>query len=152
MRRRQLRGEAAFGIVRRDPRGQRGGMNPAVNAPATYPPGEERANVITHGVGLALSVAGLAVLVTRSVWGGDAWRVTATAIFGVTLVPLSTSSMLDHRFRVEKTKRLLRTFDHAAIFLLIAGTVTPFLLVNLAEPGVGVCSASAGRWRRRGSR
>ena len=58
MRRRQLRGEAAFRIVRRDTRVKRGGMNPAVNAPATYPPGEERANVITHGVGLALSVTG----------------------------------------------------------------------------------------------
>ena len=66
--------------------------------------------------GVGVERDGLAVLVTRSVRGGDAWRVTATAIFGVTLVPLSTSSMLDHRFRDEKTKRLLRTFDHAAIF------------------------------------
>lgn len=106
-------------------------MKPAVNAPATYTPGEERANVITHGLGLALSVVGLAVLVTLAGRRGDAWRVTATAIFGATLVLLYTSSTLYHSFRNEGTKRLLRKFDHAAIFLLIAGTYTPFLLVNL---------------------
>jgi hemolysin III len=106
-------------------------MKPAVNAPATYTPGEERANVITHGLGLALSVVGLAVLVTLAGRRGDAWRVTATAIFGATLVLLYMSSTLYHSFRNEGTKRLLRKFDHAAIFLLIAGTYTPFLLVNL---------------------
>ena len=59
---------------------------------------------------------------------------TATAIFGATLVLLYTSSTLYHSFRNEGTKRLLRKFDHAAIFLLIAGTYTPFLLVNLRGP------------------
>ncbi|MBI5770219.1 MAG: hemolysin III family protein [Verrucomicrobia bacterium] len=99
-----------------------------------YTPGEELANAITHGIGLALSVAGLAVLVTLTSLRGDAWSVTATAIFGATLVLLYTASTLYHSFRRERLKRLLRKFDHAAIFLLIAGTYTPFLLVSLRGP------------------
>jgi hemolysin III len=102
--------------------------------PATYTRGEELANVLTHGIGAALSVAGLVVLVTLTSLHGDAWRVTATAIFGATLVLLYTSSTLYHTFRGEQVKRLLRKFDHASIFLLIAGTYTPFLLVNLRGP------------------
>ena len=90
--------------------------------------------MLTHGVGAALSVAGLAVLVTLTSLHGDAWRVTATVIFGVTLVLLYTSSTLYHGVRDERSKRLLRKFDHASIFLLIAGTYTPFLLVNLRGP------------------
>jgi hemolysin III len=103
-------------------------------APSAYTRGEELANVLTHGIGAALSVAGLAVLVTLTSLHGDAWRVTATAIFGATLVLLYTSSTLYHSFRGEPLKRLLRKFDHASIFLLIAGTYTPFLLVNLRGP------------------
>jgi hemolysin III len=99
-----------------------------------YTPGEELAHALTHGIGAALSVAGLAVLVTLTSQRGDAWQVTATAIFGATLVLLYTASTLYHSFRNERRKRLLRKFDHAAIFLLIAGTYTPFLLVNLRGP------------------
>ncbi|MCX6951037.1 MAG: hemolysin III family protein, partial [Verrucomicrobia bacterium] len=76
----------------------------------------------------------LAVLVTMASLRADAWSVTSTAIFGVTLVLLYTSSTLYHCFRDEATKRLLRKFDHASIFLLIAGSYTPFLLVNLRGP------------------
>jgi hemolysin III len=101
---------------------------------STYSPREELANALTHGVGAALSVAGLVVLVTLTGRHGDAWRVTATAIFGVTLVLLYSASTLYHSFRGEPLKRLLRKFDHASIFLLIAGTYTPFLLVNLRGP------------------
>lgn len=100
----------------------------------TYTPREELANALAHGVGAALSVAGLVVLVTLSSLRGDGWRVAATAIFGATLVLLYTSSTLYHCFRDEQLKRLLRKCDHAAIFLLIAGTYTPFLLVNLRGP------------------
>ena len=102
--------------------------------PTTYTRGEELANVWTHGIGAALSVAGLAVLGTITALRGDAWRVTETVIFGVTLVLLYTSSTLYHLIRDEPLKRLLRKFDHASIFLLIAGTYTPFLLVNLRGP------------------
>lgn len=123
-----------FGIASGREERQRGVMKPAVNEGAAYTPREELANALTHGLGLALSIAGLAVLVTLAAWRGDVWGVTSTAIFGVTLVTLYTSSTLYHSLRGAQVKRLLRKFDHAAIFLLIAGTYTPFLLVNLRGP------------------
>lgn len=98
---------------------------------SVYTPREELANALTHGVGALLSVAGLAVLTTSASIRSDVWAVTATAIFGATLVLLYTASTLYHALRGEELKRLLRKFDHASIFLLIAGTYTPFLLVNL---------------------
>jgi hemolysin III len=97
-------------------------------------PGEELANAITHGIGLVLSIAGLAIVVTLASLRGDAWSVSSTAVFGATLVVLYSTSTLYHSFRDEGLKRLLRKFDHAAIFLLIAGTYTPFLLVSLRGP------------------
>jgi hemolysin III len=104
------------------------------HSPTVYTPREELANVLTHGIGIVLSVAGLAVLVSLTSVRGDAWSVTATAIFGASLVLLYTASTLYHSFQGEHVKRLLRKFDHAAIFLLIAGTYTPFLLVSLRGP------------------
>lgn len=98
---------------------------------AQYTPREELANALTHGLGLLLSIAGLVLLVTISALRSDAWAVTSTAIFGTTLVLLYTTSTLYHSFRRESLKRLLRKLDHAAIFLLIAGTYTPFLLISL---------------------
>jgi hemolysin III len=92
---------------------------------------EELANGITHGIGLALSVVGLAILVTLSVINGDAWHIAGCTTFGVTLVLLYTASTLYHSFRTPHLKRLLKILDHAAIYLLIAGTYTPFTLVNL---------------------
>jgi hemolysin III len=65
---------------------------------------------------------------------GDAWQVVSTSIFGATLVMLYTASTLYHSFRSERRKVLLQKFDHAAIFLLIAGTYTPFVLVTLRGP------------------
>jgi hemolysin III len=109
-------------------------MTSAAKPVARYTPGEELANALTHGVGIALSIAGLAVLVTLASLRGDAWHITSTAIFGATLVVLYTASTLYHSFRGERMKRLLRKFDHAGIFLLIAGTYTPFVLVSLRGP------------------
>lgn len=102
--------------------------------PAAYPPREEFFNALTHGIGVALSVAGLAWLVTWASLRGTAWHVVSAAIFGATLVLLYTASTLYHSFRSEEAKRLLRKFDHAGIFLLIAGTYTPFALVSLRGP------------------
>ncbi|WP_438481755.1 PAQR family membrane homeostasis protein TrhA [Oleiharenicola lentus] len=99
-----------------------------------YSPREELANSVTHGLGIALSVAGLVLMVVFSARFGDAWQVTSSAIFGATLVMLYTSSTLYHSFRGEGTRRLMRKFDHAAIFLLIAGTYTPFVLVTIRGP------------------
>ena len=101
---------------------------------ASYTVQEERANVITHGLGVLLSVVGLVLLVGASVRGGDAWKITSTAIYGVTLVMLYTASTLYHAMKGERLKLLLRKFDHAAIFLLIAGSYTPFVLVTLRGP------------------
>lgn len=99
--------------------------------PSAYTPREELANAITHGIGAAFSVAGLALLVTFAALRGDAWHVVSAAIFGATLVLLYTASTLYHSFHDAEVKRTLRKFDHAGIFLLIAGTYTPFLLVSL---------------------
>jgi len=92
---------------------------------------EELANSITHGVGLALSVVGLIVLVVLSVARGNAWHIAGCTIFGVTLVLLYSASTFYHAFRAPRLKRILKVLDHTAIYLLIAGTYTPFTLVNL---------------------
>jgi hemolysin III len=104
------------------------------NAIPTYTRGEEIANSLTHGAGLALSIAGLSVLVTLAALRGDAWTVVGCAVFGASLVALYAASTLYHALRARRWKRVLRVFDHAAIFLLIAGTYTPFTLVNLRGP------------------
>lgn len=92
---------------------------------------EEIVHAVTHGAGAVLGIAGLALLVIWSALHGDAWHVVSTAIYGVALVALYLASTLYHGVREERLKQLLRKFDHAAIFLLIAGTYTPFLLVSL---------------------
>lgn len=95
---------------------------------------EEIAHAVTHGIGAALCVAGLVLLVVAAAQRGDAWHVTSTAIYGATLVLLYTASTLYHGLTGERAKRVLQKFDHAAIFLLIAGTYTPFTLVTLRGP------------------
>jgi len=102
--------------------------------PVTYTRGEEIANSLTHGLGLGLSVAGLSVLVTFAALWGDGWRVIGCAIFGASLVLLYGASTLYHALRASRIKHWLRVLDHAAIFVLIAGTYTPFLLANLRGP------------------
>jgi hemolysin III len=99
-----------------------------------YSPSEELANTLTHGFGILLSVAGLAVLVTRAALYGDAWQIVAAAIFGASMVLLYSSSTLYHCLKSESIKFFVRKVDHAAIYVLIAGTYTPFTLVNLRGP------------------
>lgn len=93
--------------------------------------GEEIANSVTHGMGLALSLAGLAVLVTLAALRGTAWHIVSCAVYGATLVILYAASTLYHSARGPRVKRVLRILDHSAIYLLIAGTYTPFALVTL---------------------
>lgn len=95
---------------------------------------EEIVHAITHGVGALLGVAGLVLLVVWAARFGDAWQVTGGAIFGATLVLLYAASTLYHAVRHARWKALLQKCDHAAIFLLIAGTCTPFALVTLRGP------------------
>ena len=92
---------------------------------------EEAANSVTHGVGLGLSVAGLILLVVLAVLRGTAWHIVGCSVFGVSLVSLYAASTLYHSSRSPRAKHVLKIVDHAAIYLLIAGTYTPFTLVNL---------------------
>jgi len=101
---------------------------------AAYPRAEEIANRLTHGLGALLGVAGLVLLVVASARHGTAWHVVSTAIFGTSLVLLYSASTAYHSVAGEGIRRLLRKFDHAAIFVLIAGTYTPFVLVTLRGP------------------
>lgn len=94
---------------------------------------EELANSITHGVGIALSLAALIILVVYASLQGDTWKIVSFTIYGVSLILLYTASTLYHSFTRPKVKHYLKIFDHAAIYLLIAGTYTPFMLVLLRE-------------------
>lgn len=100
----------------------------------SYTLGEEIANSLTHGVGALLSIGGLIWLVTLAVLRGDTWHIVACSIYGAAMVLLYTASTLYHAIPAERAKRVLRVFDHAAIYLLIAGTYTPFTLVSLRGP------------------
>ena len=92
---------------------------------------EELANTITHGIGLLLSVAGFLVLLVFAIIRGTASHVVACSIYGAALICLYTASTLYHATISPRLKRALKIFDHCAIYLLIAGTYTPFLLLNL---------------------
>lgn len=89
---------------------------------------EEIANAITHGVGALLSIAALVVLAVFSALQGNVWHVVSFSIFGATLVTLYLTSTLYHSLSNQKVKTLFRKFDHMSIYLLIAGTYTPFCL------------------------
>lgn len=92
---------------------------------------EEIANSVTHGIGAALSVAGLTLLVVLAAIYGDVWRVVSFSIYGSSLVVLYLASTLYHSFQNPRVKRVFRILDHASIYLLIAGSYTPFLLVSM---------------------
>jgi hemolysin III len=92
---------------------------------------EELANSLTHGVGLALSVVGLGVLLGLAITRSDGWRIAGAAVFGLSLVLLYAASPLYHSVRSSRLKRICRIGDHTAIYLLIAGTYTPYALISL---------------------
>ena len=96
-----------------------------------YSLGEETANSITHGIGAGLSIAALSVLVTLACLFGDAWRIVSFSIYGLTLVLLYLSSTFYHSFQCPYLKNKFQILDQSAIFLLIAGTYTPFAVVTL---------------------
>lgn len=96
-----------------------------------YTLGEELFNAITHGIGALLSVAGCVVLLVRCHQLGDGVAVVSSAIYGTTLIILYTMSTLYHALANEKAKAVFRVFDHVTIYLLIAGTYTPYTLACL---------------------
>tara|TARA_B100000809_G_C14929023_1_gene456231 strand:+ start:123 stop:782 length:660 start_codon:yes stop_codon:yes gene_type:complete len=92
---------------------------------------EEKLNVISHGIGFLLSISALVLLVIRSSLYGNAYHVVSFTIFGSSLVVLYAASTLYHNSKKEKVRARLNIFDHASIFILIAGTYTPYVLVSL---------------------
>jgi hemolysin III len=91
--------------------------------------GEEIANAVTHGAGLAAAIVGIPFLVMAANAKGDPWRIAGVSIFGGTLVALYAASTLYHSVPLSwPMKRAMRVVDHSAIYLLIAGTYTPFTL------------------------
>lgn len=102
-----------------------------------YSLGEEIFSSITHGFGTLLAVAGLVLMVVFSVMRGDGYCIASSIIYGATLIILYLSSTLYHAFTNERVKQILRIFDHSSIFLLIAGTYTPYTLVALNGKPIG---------------
>jgi hemolysin III len=93
----------------------------------------ERFNAVTHLVGAILALSGAVLLVTLAAAGGDPWKITGVSIYGATLVLLYTFSALYHSLR-GPVKKVLQALDHQGIYLLIAGSYTPFCLVTLRGP------------------
>ncbi len=132
---------------------ERGGSHP-------YSTAEELLHVATHGLGAVLSVAGLTALLPAAVRSGDPWKVASAAVYGATLFLLYLGSTLYHSARSSSWRKAARTLDHSSIYLLIAGTYTPFTLVTLRGAwgwtlfgvvwglaGVGIARET--RWRSR---
>lgn len=96
-----------------------------------YSISEEIFNAITHGVGALLAVAALTLLVVFATMYGDVWHIVSFSIYGASLIILYLFSTLYHSFQNERVKSIFKILDHSAIYLLIAGTYTPFTLVTL---------------------
>lgn len=92
---------------------------------------EEIFNSVTHGIGALISISGLVLLIVFSAMYGNLYHVISCTIFGVTLVLLYTASTLYHSFQKPNLKHIFKIFDHSCIYILIAGTYTPFLLVTI---------------------
>ncbi|MBZ9539565.1 PAQR family membrane homeostasis protein TrhA [Modicisalibacter tunisiensis] len=108
-----------------------------MNTPeTTYTRLEEWLHSLSHGLGAALSLAGMVVLIVLASLAAhvDPWKIVGVSLYGTTLVGLYTVSTLYHGFRHPRLKRTFKIADHCAIYALIAGTYTPFLLVNLRGP------------------
>ncbi len=100
-----------------------------------YSAREEWANSVTHGIGILLSILGLVLLLQRSLAAGaDVMTMTSMSLYGGSMIILFLASTLYHSIPYPSSKRWLKTFDHCAIFLLIAGSYTPFMLVSLRTP------------------
>ncbi len=123
---------------------------------------EELANVLTHGAGVVASIAAAAILITMAALGGRPTQVVGASVFATTLIALYTASTIYHAARSARCKARLKVLDHSAIYLLIAGTYTPFMLGGvgggwgwslfgviwgLAVVGIGLKLLFTGRFR-----
>jgi hemolysin III len=98
---------------------------------------EEVANALTHGIGALAALAAGAVLITLAAVWGDGWQIASAIVFVATLLLLYLASTLYHAIPHPVAKQRLKVLDHCAIYLLIAGTYTPFSLIGLREHGGG---------------
>jgi len=103
---------------------------PRVKIP-NYSLAEELINSISHGVGALLGIAALVLCIVYASIKSDAWAVVGVSIYGATLVILYTISTIYHALKINKAKRVFRVLDHCSVFLMIAGTYTPYTLVTL---------------------
>ncbi|MDX1633451.1 MAG: hemolysin III family protein [Marinobacter sp.] len=99
-----------------------------------YSKAEEWLNFVTHGLAALFSAAGMVVLIVLAALEADVWKIVSFSIFGISMTLLFLASTLYHSARRPEARRLFKMLDHCAIFLLIAGTYTPFLLVNMRGP------------------
>jgi hemolysin III len=97
----------------------------------SYSPIEEKVNIISHAIGFILSIVALILLVTRASLHGDVWHIVSFSIFGVSLIVLYAASTFYHIAKTTALRNRLNIFDHASIYVLIAGSYTPFTLVTL---------------------
>jgi hemolysin III len=104
---------------------------PDSNYKVQYSKKEEITNALTHALGIIASFLGIIFLVLKALRNGDQWHLVSFIIFGISLLLMYTSSTLYHSIPGEKAKKHLRKLDHSVIYILIAGTYTPFLLTNL---------------------
>ncbi|WP_238653827.1 PAQR family membrane homeostasis protein TrhA [Paenibacillus piscarius] len=100
----------------------------------TYSRREEVANAVTHGIGAVLSIAALALLVVFAALYGTAWHVVSFSIYGATMLLLYFNSTMVHSLKEGKAKDFFEFLDHSSIYLFIAGTYTPFMLVAIRGP------------------
>jgi hemolysin III len=96
-----------------------------------YSPREEKLNIITHAFGLIFSIVALMLLLIKTAEIGNFWSVVAVSIFGVSLVVLYAASTLYHSATQKDIRFKMKIFDHSAIYILIAGTYTPFTIITL---------------------
>ena len=100
-----------------------------------YSPFEERINVGSHAIGFLLGLVGLVFLIIKAVAHGNVWHITSFSIYGASVIILYAASTLYHSSVDPKNRRKLKVFDHAAIYVLIAGSYTPYALITLKEDG-----------------
>ena len=99
-----------------------------------YSPLEENINIISHAIGFILSIVALVLLVMHASLDGDVWHIVSFSIFGSSLIILYAASTFYHSTKKAALRNRLKIFDHASIYVLIAGTYTPFTLVTLKGP------------------
>lgn len=104
---------------------------PDIEGTKDYSPLEEKINIISHAIGFSLSIVALVLLVTHATLHGDVWHIVSFSIFGSSLIILYAASTFYHSAKKSELRNRLNIIDHASIYVLIAGTYTPFTLVTL---------------------